>query len=93
MGQTMSRSDKLLLGLTVVSGLLVLVGLYLALGYAPTEKSMGAVQRVFYWHVPANWAGFLAFFITLAASVAYLWKRDERADMVAVTSRSWACGS
>src|SRR5262245_48415723 len=86
MGQVMSRNDKLLLGLTVLTGLLMLAGLYLALGYAPTEKTMGNVQRIFYWHVPVNWAGFLAFFVTLAASAVYLWKRDERADMVAVAS-------
>jgi heme exporter protein C len=86
MAQSMSRNDKLLLGLTVLTGLLMLTGLYMALGYAPTEVTMGAVQRVFYWHVPANWAGFLAFFVTLAASAVYLWKRDERADMVAMAS-------
>jgi heme exporter protein C len=64
-----------LLGLAVTT--------YMAFQYAPTEKTMGTVQRIFYFHVPAAWIAFLAFLVVAVASVVYLWKRSEAADLVA----------
>ncbi len=54
--------------------------------WAPTEASMGLVQRIFYVHVPAAWTTFLAFGIAAVASAAYLWLKDERADAAAVAA-------
>lgn len=51
---------------TNVLGLIVFIsvaaGLYMALLYAPTERTMGATQRIFYFHLPIAWNSFLAFF-------------------------------
>jgi heme exporter protein C len=69
------------------SGLLFLVNLYLIFLYAPTERVMGNVQRLFYFHVPSVWVGFLAFFIVFVASIAYLLKRDPVWDR-----RAYAAG-
>ncbi|HET7207964.1 MAG TPA: cytochrome c biogenesis protein CcsA [Terriglobales bacterium] len=73
-----------------VLGLLTLVllsyALYEALVGAPTEQTMGDVQRIFYYHVPSAWTAFLLFFINFGASVWYLIKRDLKADAVAVVS-------
>ncbi len=52
--------DDLLVGLGFA---LMLAALYMALIYAPTEKYAGAVQRIFYFHVPLAWVGFLAFLV------------------------------
>ena len=45
---------------------LVFVVMLIALGaiflWVPTEKEMGIVQRIFYFHVPAAFSSFLAFF-------------------------------
>jgi heme exporter protein C len=61
-------------------------GLYMALVVAPTEATMGDVQRIFYYHVPSAWAAFLCFFVNAIASVWYLVKRAERADAIAVAT-------
>ena len=60
----------------------VLLGItsYLALAIAPTERTMGDVQRIFYYHVPSGWVAFLCFFINFVASIAYLAKRSDASD-------------
>ena len=54
--------------------------------YAPTEREMGIVQRIFYVHVPSAWVAFLAFGIVALCSLGYLWLKDERLDAIAVAS-------
>jgi heme exporter protein C len=54
--------------------------------YAPTERTMGIVQRIFYVHVPSAWVAFLAFGIVALCSAGYLWLRDERLDAIAVSA-------
>lgn len=69
----------------VTAGLLF-YGLYSALIAAPTERTMGDVQRIFYYHVPSAWTAFLLFFTNFCASIWYLIRRSARADAVAVTT-------
>ncbi|HEX6910403.1 MAG TPA: cytochrome c biogenesis protein CcsA [Longimicrobium sp.] len=52
--------------------------------YAPTEREMGVVQRIFYVHLPSALMAYLAFGIVALCSLGYLWLRDERLDAVAV---------
>ncbi|HZU30504.1 MAG TPA: cytochrome c biogenesis protein CcsA [Candidatus Angelobacter sp.] len=61
-------------------------GTYQALVVAPTEETMGDVQRIFYVHVPAATVGFTLFFVNFIASLAYLWKRSPKADALAAAS-------
>ena len=72
--------------LGVVTACLLSYGLYQALVVAPKELTMGDVQRIFYYHVPSAWTAFILFFINFIASVWYLIKRTETADIVAVVS-------
>jgi len=72
--------------LTWVSAIAIIVALYMVFVYAPTERTMGHVQRIFYFHVSTAWVGFFAFFVTLVAGVAYLGKRARRWDIVALSS-------
>lgn len=67
---------------------LVLLGFstYQALVVAPTEQTMGEVQRIFYYHVPSAWVAGLCFAVNFLASVVYLWKRSLNADAVAAAS-------
>ena len=46
--------------------------LYLIFFYAPVERTMGVVQKVFYVHVACAWIGMLAFVVVFAASIRYL---------------------
>jgi len=59
---------------------------YLALAVAPTERTMGDVQRIFYYHVPSAWVAGLCFFLNFLASVWYLWKRSAGSDALAASS-------
>jgi len=59
---------------------------YLALIVAPTEQTMGDVQRIFYYHVPSGWVSGLCFFINFVASALYLWKRSPASDALAAAS-------
>jgi heme exporter protein C len=40
--------------------------------YAPIEAVMGAVQKVFYFHVASGWAGMLGFLVAFVTSILYL---------------------
>lgn len=66
--------------LAVLTAGLLSWGLYAALVLAPTERTMGDVQRIFYYHVPSAWTAFLLFSINFLASVYYLAKESEFAD-------------
>jgi len=61
-------------------------GLYEGLVAAPTEQTMGDVQRIFYYHMPSAITAFLCFFVNFGASIAYLMKRRPAADALAVSA-------
>jgi len=75
--------SRILLG---ISFGLMMAALYLVFIYVPTEETMGVVQRIFYFHVPVAWVSFLAFFVVFIGSILFLWKRDEKWDMLARSS-------
>ena len=65
----------------------VLVGLYLALLWAPTEAVMGDVQRIFYFHMPSAWVALgPSFTVVFVCSIVYLVKKDLRYDRIAAAS-------
>jgi heme exporter protein C len=70
--------------LSVITAILLTYALYQALAVAPTERTMGEVQRIFYYHVPSAWTAFILFLINLVASVVYLVRRNPKADALAV---------
>jgi heme exporter protein C len=72
--------------LSVLTAILLAYGLYQALVAAPTERTMGDVQRIFYYHVPSAWTAFLLFFTNLIASIIYLVNKNGKADALAVCS-------
>jgi heme exporter protein C len=72
--------------LAIVTAGLLTFALYEALVVAPTEQTMGDVQRIFYYHVPSAWTAFLLFFINFGASLVYLIKRNTKADIMALVS-------
>ena len=70
----------------ILTALLLSYALYEALVAAPTERTMGDVQRIFYYHVPSAWTAFLLFLINFVASVVYLIRRNPIADVIAVVT-------
>jgi heme exporter protein C len=77
---------KLFFAFAAFCCLFLAYGTYQGLVVAPTEETMGDVQRIFYVHVPAATVGFTLFFVNFLASIYYLWKRSARADALAATA-------
>ena len=55
-------------------------GAVLGLLVAPPDQLQGDLQRLMYVHVPAAWVAYLAFFVTLVCSVAWLRTRRREWD-------------
>ncbi len=83
----MSRpSDRRLDLLGLVTLAAIVVGLYMAFLYAPTEVNMGLVYRIFYFHLGSVTAGFLGILLVLIAGIAYLRTGSRAWDRVAEAS-------
>lgn len=76
-------SRRLVWILAAVLAAAMVINLYLIFFYAPTEREMGDVQRIFYFHVPSAIMSFLAFFLVCAASILYLATGRRRWDILA----------
>ncbi len=77
------------LGDTVLGVLLLIamiLALYMAFIGAPTEATMGDLQRIFYFHVPSGIIGLLAFALNFVASLMYLIKKDRKWDSLALSA-------
>ena len=72
--------------LALATALLLSFALYEALIAAPTEQTMGNVQRIFYYHVPSAWTAFVLFLINFVSSIVYLIRRNPKADILALVS-------
>jgi heme exporter protein C len=59
-----------------VSIITLIFATYMVLIYAPMERVMGNVQRVFYFHVATGWVGFLSFFIAVINGILVLKKGE-----------------
>ena len=81
----MKRSFTVTFFALLTLGLLA-YALYQGLVVAPTEATMGDVQRIFYYHLPHAWVAFLLFFTNFLASIWYLVRRTGRADALALAS-------
>jgi len=69
-----------------VAVFLVIAAGYAAFYIAPEERTMGVIQRIFYFHVASAWAGFSAFLLCFIGNLAYVWKRQQRYDWLGVAS-------
>ncbi len=83
---SLKNRDWLTYSLLAASAILLPVSLYLIFMWVPTEKTMGIVQRIFYWHVSVAWVSFVAFFVVFVSSIVFLVKKDTAADRVAYSA-------
>lgn len=77
------KISKMIDGITF---LMIAVALYAAFFFAPLERVMGPVQKIFYFHVPSAWIAFFAFFITFVCSIALLVTNNRTFDDIAAAS-------
>jgi len=81
----MSPQPLVLKILSVLSAILVAIAFALVL-WAPTEKVMGLVQKVFYFHVANAWVGMLGFIAAAVVAVIYLRTKDMKWDIIGVAA-------
>lgn len=82
----MSAKPLALRILDVLSIALIGISTYLALFFAPTERVMGEVQRVFYFHIGTAWTALLGFILAALFSVIYLVTRNLKWDRYQVAA-------
>ena len=82
----MQTKPSALKALDIISLILLAVATYLALVFAPTERVMGEVQRVFYFHVATAWVGLLGFIAAGVTGIIYLRTQDLKWDLVEVAA-------
>ncbi len=80
------KSDRWLDILGAATLIFIVVGLYMAFIYAPTEQQMGLVYRIFYFHLGSVTAGFLAILVVFIAGIGYLRTGGRAWDRVAEAS-------
>jgi heme exporter protein C len=76
-------AQTLLIPFQLLTFVMMLLALYTIFIYAPVEKTMGVIQKIFYIHVPTAFLAYMAFFITFIASILYLYRKDSIWDTVA----------
>ena len=76
-------TKRILLGVVAIA--LVIVAAYANFFVAPTERTMGVIQRIFYFHAATAWAGEMVFFVCFVANLLYVWKREQKYDWLGVT--------
>ena len=82
-GKLQHRLD-ILLFLLLFAGMSL--ALYMALIEAPTEKTMGQIQRIFYFHVPVAIMGLTAFALNFISSIMYIFRKNRWWDSLALSS-------
>ena len=76
---------KSLISAIAVGALMGFAG-YAALFIAPDEATMHAIQRIFYFHVPAGMGALIAFTIVFIGNIGYLIQRKPHWDWLAVSA-------
>ena len=79
-----SRLPDITLGAVLFAAMLG--ALYMALVGAPRERTMGDLQRIFYFHVPAAIAGITAFAVNFVSSIMYVLRKNRRWDNLGVAA-------
>ena len=78
--------NKKIIILALIALGLLWYALQQALYIAPTEETMGDIQRIFYYHVPSAMVAFTCFFANLVASLVYLKNRQLATDAFALAT-------
>ena len=76
---------KTILGAAILFVLIALTA-YLAFHYAPVEKSMGIIQKIFYLHLPSAFSSFIALGICFYANLMYVFKRQPKWDWLGASA-------
>jgi heme exporter protein C len=78
------RKTQIIIFITLF--ILIPLDFFLIFNVAPTERIMGDVQRIFYFHVAMAISSYLAFAVVFAGSILFLWKKKMFWDTVAYSA-------
>ncbi|MFQ5900343.1 MAG: cytochrome c biogenesis protein [Thermodesulfobacteriota bacterium] len=82
----MKQNKKSTTILGVFTILMMVTSIYAVFRIAPTERIMGDVQRIFYFHATIAIESLLAAFLVFIASAMYLWQKDPMWDRLAASA-------
>ncbi len=82
----LTRLSRTIRILNIVSFIALAIALVMVFFYAPVERTMGNVQRIFYFHVGAAWVGSLAFLVAMVCGVLFLRRPEKKWDTMALAS-------
>ena len=74
MSNANNQKNPILVWLTIVTFLAAVVAIFI---FVPTEQTEGAVQRIMYFHIPAAWLAFFAFFIVFSQQHSFFMEEGE----------------
>ena len=72
--------------LGILSLVLMIANLYMIFIFAPNESTMGVIQRIFYFHLPAGISSYVSAYLLGFGSIMFLIKRDLKWDRFAAAS-------
>ena len=81
-----TRLDRTIRILNIASLVALVIAMVMIFFYAPVERTMGNVQRIFYFHVGSAWVGSLAFFVALISGVLFLRRPQKKWDTMSLAS-------
>jgi len=72
--------------LGIFSLVLMIANLYMIFIFAPNEATMGVIQRIFYFHLPAGISSYVSAYLLGFGSIMFLIQRDLKWDRFAAAS-------
>ncbi len=82
----LTRLSRTIRILNIVSFVALAIALGMVFFYAPVERTMGNVQRIFYFHVGSAWVGSLAFLVAMVCGVLFLRRPEKKWDTMGMAS-------
>lgn len=82
----MNKKPRFLTVLDIVTIILFVLAVLMVFFYAPLERVMGWVQKVFYFHVASAWVGMFSFAVAAVAGVVYLIKKSVKWDLIGLSA-------
>lgn len=82
----MESKPRFLSILDTLTAVLFVVAVVMVFFYAPLERTMGQVQKVFYFHVATAWVGMLGFMVAAVVGILYLVKNDRKYDIAGLAA-------
>jgi heme exporter protein C len=82
----MQSKPRFLSILDAVTAVLFVVAVVMVFFFTPLERTMGQVQKVFYFHVATAWVGMLGFMVAAIVGILYLAKNDRKYDIAGLAA-------